>query len=549
MPELPSELHQRCRSTFLKCSEFNRDASLRAVFVTAELRPFQHGLPEAASKKDRVAQCLDFLLPKRLSDGRPLLPLFLTALRNKYEPGDALRDELETLFQDVQSVLNSSNPPFIDTSSRRSRQTHRPQIVTWLHISDLHFSTEQTYDANVVLQALLQDISERIQQDGLCPDFIAVTGDIAFSGKSDEYDLAQRFFDDLLVRTKLSKNRLFIVPGNHDVDRNLITPGAKAIGAALTNRNSVNILLATLADRQLMMARFKGYEEFVNDYFAGPLAFDDKRYFYVHTLTIAGQTVALLGLNSAWLCASDKDKAQGLVIGERQARTTLEQSEDTDMRIALLHHPFDWLREFDQNDSAALLLDNCDFILHGHLHRSATTQLVSPDSGAMIIAGGACYETRQYPNTYNFVRLDLSAGSGTVYLRRYSDERGGFWAKDTLTYKGVPNGVYDFALHSKPTEAGQRRSTQTYPNEVQESDFSKVHSKTYSPAELEALAKKVARSYGPIELADLAKSFGMFTPLSLPRNKLGASREIVQYVNEQGRLEELISQLRSDGIL
>jgi len=49
-------------------------------------------------------------------------------------------------------------------------------------------------------------------------------------------------------------------------------------------------------------------------------------------------------------------------------------------------------RPSDQNDSATLLLDNCDFILHGHLHRSGMTQLVSPDSGAMVIAGGACFK-------------------------------------------------------------------------------------------------------------------------------------------------------------
>ena len=97
-----------------------------------------------------------------------------------------------------------------------------------------------------------------------------------------------------------------------------------------------------------------------------------------------------------------------------------------------------------------MLLDNCDFVLYGHLHHRAMTQLVSPDSGAMVIAAGASYETRQYTNLYNFVRLDFTAGAGTVYLRYYSDKRGGFWAKDTLTYRNVPDGVYTFTLHNRP---------------------------------------------------------------------------------------------------
>jgi len=326
--------------------------------------------------------------------------------------------------------------------------TQRPEAITWLHLSDLHFHESRTYNENIVLKALLRDITERIQQDGLRPAFIAVTGDVAFSGKSAEYALARPFFDDLLITTGLPRERLFVVPGNHDVDRDLITVGAKAIGASLTDRDSVKTLHDTPDDRRLVLARFKGYAEFVNDYFAGHLAFDDEHYFYVQTLDLSGRRIALLGLNSAWLCVSDQDKEQGLVIGERQTRAALDaaQAAGPELKIVLLHHPFDWLREFDRNDSEALLLDNSDFVLHGHLHHTAMAQLVSPDSGAMVIAGGACYETRQYPNSYNFVRLDLSTGTGTVYLRRYSDARGGFWAKDTLLYRNVPEGEYTFRL-------------------------------------------------------------------------------------------------------
>lgn len=314
--------------------------------------------------------------------------------------------------------------------------------ITWLHLSDLHFRKSQAYEANIVLKALLRDLVEQQVR----PDFIAVSGDVAFAGRPAEYELAWRFFDDLLSATGLGKDRMFLAPGNHDVDRSLISTGARAIGDSLTDRKSANALLSTAADRKLVFARFKGYAAFVKAYLGKERRFDDSRYFYVHHLDLAGQRVALLGLNSAWLCASDEDKANGLLIGERQARAALEQATGASLKIALLHHPFDWLREFDQSDSAAMLTDGCDFILHGHLHQAATTQLTSPDGAATILACGACYETREFPNMYNWVRLDLAAGTGTVHLRRYSDARGGFWARDTLTYKNAPDGAYTFSL-------------------------------------------------------------------------------------------------------
>lgn len=105
MAGLPDELQKRCRSVLLRCSELDSDAKLRAVFVTDELHPFQSGLPEAASKRERVDACLAYLLERCLSDGRSVLPLFLAALRDRYESGDALRDELGSLVQDVEAVL------------------------------------------------------------------------------------------------------------------------------------------------------------------------------------------------------------------------------------------------------------------------------------------------------------------------------------------------------------------------------------------------------------------------------------------------------------
>jgi predicted membrane protein len=102
---LPDNLFNQCRNVLLQTSEFDTDTSLRAVFITDELRPFRDRLPSAASKSDRVNRCLAFLLDKRLSDGRPVLPVFLEALHNKYQQGDALRDELASLADDVEQSL------------------------------------------------------------------------------------------------------------------------------------------------------------------------------------------------------------------------------------------------------------------------------------------------------------------------------------------------------------------------------------------------------------------------------------------------------------
>jgi hypothetical protein len=103
MSRLSKELYQRCQTTLLKCSEFDNDTSIVGVFVTDELRPFRDRLPAAVSKVDRVGRCLDFLLDQRLGDGQPVLPLFLEALCERYQEGDALRDELWSLASEIRA--------------------------------------------------------------------------------------------------------------------------------------------------------------------------------------------------------------------------------------------------------------------------------------------------------------------------------------------------------------------------------------------------------------------------------------------------------------
>ena len=335
--------------------------------------------------------------------------------------------------------------------------------ITWLHLSDLHFRQDRQakWDEDIVLRKLLEDVRERIECDRLGPDFVVVTGDIAFGGAAKEYALASQFLDEVLDATGLGKDRLFVVPGNHDVDWSLISRGAKGIASSLDSRKAINEVLASAEDRRLLFRRFDQYRRFTRDYFAGQRPFDSDQYFHVSQCDAGDHRIALLGLNSAWLCAGDEDQNH-LALGERQVRSALGQAKDADLKIALMHHPFDWLLDCDRKDCEPLLTQNCDFVLHGHLHRSGVTSLATPDADAMVIAAGACYETRESRNAYNVVHLDLDTGRGTIFLRRYSDDSGGFWTEDVMTYRNAKNGRYDFTL---PGRSQRPAGEQTPPAE------------------------------------------------------------------------------------
>ena len=82
-----------------------------------------------------------------------------------------------------------------------------------------------------VAEALLEDLTKLRQDERELAnlDLIFLTGDIAYSGKPEEYRLALHFLTRLRRKMGVSKRRMFVIPGNHDVDRASISGRAQAL--------------------------------------------------------------------------------------------------------------------------------------------------------------------------------------------------------------------------------------------------------------------------------------------------------------------------------
>ena len=90
--------------------------------------------------------------------------------------------------------------------------------ISWLHVSDIHMRVSDAWSQDVVLRAMCERIDD-LREQGVVADFILATGDLAFSGKREEYDLTRAFLDALCEASGVPKERIFCVPGNHDIDR------------------------------------------------------------------------------------------------------------------------------------------------------------------------------------------------------------------------------------------------------------------------------------------------------------------------------------------
>lgn len=301
--------------------------------------------------------------------------------------------------------------------------------IAWLQVSDIHMRQRDEWCQDVVLRAMADAIRQR-RGEGLSLDFILATGDLAFSGKKEEYDLVERFFDELVTASGVPKERIFCVPGNHDVNRDrqkLCFLGARS---ALTSLNTVDPVLGPDSDDlATLIQRQENYRAFQTSYFGGQSRIvTPDGLAYVSSLAIDDIVIAIVSLNSAWLAEGGKADHGNLLIGERQIINAFDAADrlNAHIVIGMAHHPLHLLRDFDRTAATRQINKHCYFYHCGHLHQPESQGAGFDASACLTVAAGASFETREFQNAYSLVKLDLLAGIRTLTTVQYNPAQGAF---------------------------------------------------------------------------------------------------------------------------
>ncbi|MBL8666322.1 MAG: SUMF1/EgtB/PvdO family nonheme iron enzyme [Rhodospirillales bacterium] len=315
-----------------------------------------------------------------------------------------------------------------------------------LHLSDIHFRKRTAWDADPLLRALTRFIGEEVERDG-APDLVAITGDLAFSGSDTEYDLARTWLDALWGPfVDLPRDRLLLVPGNHDVDRSKVGRVARLSQKDLLDGKSQENIAAVLADNEecrVLLDRHTAYLKFLS----GWLGAEQYVPWWERSIPVGDTTVHVAGLDSAWMACGDEDRGR-LLLGRWQLNQTVLSpgAEGADWRIALLHHPWDYLAEFDCHEARAAIHQHRDLLLRGHLHFPQTERIAPPDPGraCLELAAGCVYENSRYQNAFQWIEL-LPEKRVRVQFRAWIQ---GAWTTDR-NQPGCTEGHADFPLRVK----------------------------------------------------------------------------------------------------
>ena len=91
-------------------------------------------------------------------------------------------------------------------------------MINWLHISDLHLGSE-----GAITNMMRDELPEYLKELGVKCDYVFCTGDIRTANVSPNVftDEMADYLKSICDAVQTSVDRLYIVAGNHDVDRDV----------------------------------------------------------------------------------------------------------------------------------------------------------------------------------------------------------------------------------------------------------------------------------------------------------------------------------------
>jgi 3',5'-cyclic AMP phosphodiesterase CpdA len=208
-----------------------------------------------------------------------------------------------------------------------------------LHLSDLHFGPNSRFaelkpeNLGQKLCIAVEDECNRRNIDEKI-SLVIITGDIAENARSEEYDLARSFFENLAIKLKIDHNNFIFVPGNHDV--NWIA--CKRVELDQEEQKFSNEEFAA----RINLIKFKNFEIFVEDFYG--ISLEDKGHpinYGSYIYNINNLKLSIAALNSSERESHRKEDHMGF-LSDNHAQSLMNEwygdRFDSWLKIIAIHH-------------------------------------------------------------------------------------------------------------------------------------------------------------------------------------------------------------------
>lgn len=312
-------------------------------------------------------------------------------------------------------------------------------MIRILQISDIHWLAipNAMDDYSLMRHEFLDDIESFCKNGNGRFDHLLICGDIAFSGEKEQYSKAKTYINDICAKIELKESEVYVVPGNHDKQRNVGKPALRNLiqsGFACESSNDnmfYDLMNEDIDTFRSLFTPFKDYRDFSASYCSVEMMMDkcieckeidadsDHMYWkYTISDDLDGYQVHLYGFNTSLNCdQNDWDDWESKRNGHKMflpkfAYNDLHKKKGKHVYISMMHHPTKYLANGDKIEEELDKFFQLQF--YGHVHvsdalQNANKSTVRVYSGAMQPPGalGGKKDCKYCP-VFNIVELSIN---------------------------------------------------------------------------------------------------------------------------------------------
>lgn len=274
-------------------------------------------------------------------------------------------------------------------------------------ICDIHIKISSRLIPADRVAATFQAIPDHIEAI-----FLVFSGDIAFSGISSEYKIAEGYIRDLILElNKLTKASIFtlFVPGNHDCD---FTKDQSLRDLVLNQVIQNPIEPPKLG---LLPPCLETQRDFFNfsSKFGSPISENSlERLIGVKEIKLKEKKISFIQVNSAWL--SKLKEEQGTLIFPTWF---FPEKVEGDFVIGCMHHPYPWFKSSSGRDARRVFDSQVDLVLTGHEHETEGYSKRTSKGDEISYLEGAVFGDPHSKNScsFNIIEVDLETFAYTIH--------------------------------------------------------------------------------------------------------------------------------------
>lgn len=278
--------------------------------------------------------------------------------------------------------------------------------VVVLHLSDIHIRTATnpilTRGASIAA-ATFPSLPEASHV------FIVCSGDVAYSGKREEYEAASSLFSDIkqAIRAENACPISFVfAPGNHDCNFDKDNGARKMLVASMERSDCQEVDDSVIEHCTSIQSE---YFEF-RDALEGNSVVTDDKLWRTNVFEVEGKKIVFDSLNISWVSKIREDIGKIFFPVERYASQTVEQA---DVRLLVMHHPLNWFNQSIYRPFRTFVRKLSNIVITGHEHQGTVGLIEDAETESSAYIEGCVLQSDLENNgdsSFNVVVIDLTHG-------------------------------------------------------------------------------------------------------------------------------------------